>query len=286
MKYFITMIFTGVITMLITQASAQKFSNDTPITIENLAPENVWQIVEMTLKEKGFGLGKFLPEENKLSSNWIEWTSVAIKNRGRLIFTYEKPNLTFQMADRGYETKKGFEESIGNLSKKNYAEYLQSVADRITEINGNEAETKKAILSSELFPAFNPINKVNELVLTLKKSTEIDLHSTLEFSVHNTASYVVNVDIPIVNFYASISGGANSYGGSKWSRPDDMRRKATFQPGETLTLSVEYGSIWKTPILPRLEIKIICKSASGEKTQILKIYQIPLKDYVFNPEEQ
>ncbi len=284
MKNFLRLISAGMLIMLLSPVSAQKFSKDKPITIENLAPDNVWQIVEKTLKEKEFGVGKFIPNENKLYSGWIEWTSIAIKNRGILLFTYESPILTLQMADRGYETKKGWEETIGSLSKKNYDEYLQSVADRITEINSSAAETKKAIQNSELIHAFKPVNTVGEITLTLLKTSSDKSKTTLEFSVKNNATYAVTIFLPVAEVAKNIKGIGSEYVETKFSRPADVANKAIFQPGETLGVTFEYGYEWQLTTMPFFHVRIMGTNVEG-KWYELNMYQIPMNDYVFKPEE-
>lgn len=286
MKYFITLIFASIFILLISHAAAQKFSNDDPITIENISAEKVWQIVEMALNENNIPVGKLNMENGVLMSDWIEWNAIAIQNHARLYLKYETPSLVLKMADREYKSDKGWSEAIGNLSKKKYAEYIQAVADRITEIDKDEALTRQAVKTSKLIPAFNPVNTVGEVVLTLKETSYTELRPLLKFDVQNKASHAVTVDFPVINLYAAVAGGPNSYGGHKWSRPDEkMPRQAVMQPEETLTLTVEYGYKWKSPIIQRLELKIICKSVADEKTQIIKIFQIPLENYVFNPED-
>jgi hypothetical protein len=287
MKYYKTIIFASIFILLISPATAQKFSNDNPITIENLSAEKIWQIVEMAMNENNIPVGKFNMEQGVLMSDWIEWSAIAIQNHAHLYYKYDSPNLVLKIADREYKSDKGWSEAIGSLSKKKYAEYMQVVADRIIEINKDEALTRQAVKTSKLIPAFNPVNTVGEVVLTLKETSYTELRPLLKFDVQNKASHAVTVDIPITNLYASVTGGANSYGGHKWSRPDEkMPRQAVIQPGEILPLIVEYDYKWKSPIIQRLELKIICKSAADEKTQILKIFQIPLENYIFNPEDK
>jgi hypothetical protein len=284
MRYILSMMFTGVFTLLISHATAQKFSNDKPITIENLSHEKVWQIAEMAMNDSKIPVGKIDFDKGVLMSDWIEWTAIAIQNHARLYFKYDTPNLELKIADREYKSDKGWSEAVGSLSKKNYAEYMQAVADRIAEINKDEALTKQAIKTSKLIPAFNPVNTVGDIVLTLMKTSYSESLPVLEFAVVNKAAKAVTVDIPTTSFKKSVNTGGNNFGSHTWSRPDEMARKATMQPGETLTLTVKYDYKWLLNPIPKLDFKVICSSAGSEKTELVSIYQIPLNDYVFIPE--
>ena len=149
------------ILLLVTSFSySQIFGNDPEINIDNLAPESTWQIIEMALHENEMTIGEFKPSEGLLISEWITWTSLMISNRARLYFKQEGTTITLRIGDRSYESDKGWSEAIGKLSKKKYKAYVQSVADKINEINKNPDLIRKAIKTSKLIPAFNPINKL------------------------------------------------------------------------------------------------------------------------------
>jgi hypothetical protein len=183
MKHITILFLTGIFTMLTLPASAQKLSSDKPITISDISAEKVWQIAEMAMNDNKIPVGKLDLEKGLLMSDWLEWTAIAIQNHGRLFLKYDSPNLVLNMADREYKSDKGWAEAIGSLSKKNYATYMEAIADRINEINKDEALTKQAVKTSKLIPAFNPVNTVGELVLTLMKTQSPENHPVLDFTV-------------------------------------------------------------------------------------------------------
>jgi len=68
---------------------AQIFGNDPEIKINDLQPESVWQIAEMAMNDNKIPIGTLNLQENVLTSNFFEWTAIAIKNHARLYFKYE-----------------------------------------------------------------------------------------------------------------------------------------------------------------------------------------------------
>jgi hypothetical protein len=272
--------------MLISPASAQKPSSDQPISISNISAEKVWQIAEMAINDNKIPVGKLDMEKGLLVSDWLEWNAIAIQNRGRLMLKYDSPNLVLNMADREYKSDKGWVEAIGSLSKKNYATYMQTVADRITEINKDEALTKQAVKTSKLIPAFISVNTFDDLVFTVLKTGRIDNLPELEFSVLNKGTQESMTELPVVALKISADAGGRSFGYAIWSRPGDIKSKAVIQPGETLTFKVKYEYNWDFSNIPRLDLKVISIRAGKKNIETLSIYQIPLTDYVYKPEKE
>jgi hypothetical protein len=284
MKNIIGLIAAGILITFLSPVSAQKFSNDKPITIDNMAPGSVWQIAEMAMNENQIKPGKLNMAENTLQSDWIEWTAIAIQNHARLYLIFEDPILTVKIADREYMTKQGWSEAVGNLSKKNYADYVQSVADRIKEINASKELTTEAVRTSKLIHAFFAVNKEGGLVFTLMKANKPeDNRPELEFTVTNTSSSAVNTIIKGIPF-ATTGTAAGKF---SWSKPEAEKNTALIQPGETQTLTVKLapGYNWsKYDSIEELSINFETGTATIEKHK-LTIYNIPLKDFVYHPEE-
>ena len=260
---------------------AQVFGNDEPIKLENLQPESEWQIIEHSLLENNFKVASFKPEEGQLMSDWITWTSMMIKNRARLNFTKVGATITLRIADRSYNTKKGWSEAIGNLSKKKYQEYVESIANRINEINNNPDLKLTSVKSSKLIPAFNAVFMADELDFKLMKtSKDENQHLTLEYTVHNKSQKEVKVDIPIHAYRRSVVKGGGSGGSVKWSRPAEMVRNAVIQPDETLSLTFQYRYNWELNTVPRFDMRVICSGASVKNMHNMSIYSIPIP-YVY-----
>ena len=284
-KYFVILIFTGFFTIVITPASAQKLSSNEPITINDIAAAKVWQIAEMAMNDNKIPVGVLNIEKGLLMSDWFEWTTIDIQNHARFYFNYNSPNLVLKIADRGIKSANRWIIPKGSLSEEDYAEYMQALADRISEINKDETLTQKAIKTSKLIPAFSPVNTVDDLVFTLRQTHSPENHPVLKFTVLNKASIEVTADIPKVSLKQSATEGANHFGYQEWSRPEAIPSMAIIKPGESLTLTVKYDYDWNFTNIPRLDLKIISTRAGSKKTETLSIYDIPLADYVFKPEQ-
>jgi hypothetical protein len=257
---------------------AQIFGNDPEIKIDGLAPESVWQITEMAMNDNSIPIGQLNIAEGILMSDWIEWTAIAIKNHARLYFKYESSTLILKIADRQYQSEKGWAEAVGNLSKKNYKIYVQDVADRITAISKDASLTKTAVKTSKLIPAFNAVFMVDDLVFKLLKTSKNEnQHLTIEFSVQNKAKKETNVDIPLTGLKKTInSKQTGERGNVVWSRPAEMGRNAVIQPDETLSLTIEYATNWELNTLPQLDIRVNCNGGATKDIRYMSTYNIPL----------
>jgi len=256
------------------KSNAQIFGNDPEIRIDGLQPESVWQIAEMAMNDNSIPLGRFNQEKGILMSDWIEWTAIAIKNHAHIYLKYESPALIVKIADRQYASSEGWSEAIGNLSKKNYKEYVQNVADRITEISKDADLTKKAVKSSKLIPAFNPVFTVEGLVFKLMKTTKDESkHLLLEFTVHNETQKGIKVDIPMIEFQQKVEKVTGASGNIKWS-PTGSGRYAEIQPDETLSLTCEYAANWELNTIPQFDVRVICNEAGTAGLHIMPIYSI------------
>ncbi|MGE0021567.1 MAG: hypothetical protein AB7S72_17985 [Draconibacterium sp.] len=259
-------------------ATGQIFGNDPEIKIDGLAPESVWQITEMAMNDNSIPIGQLNIDEGILMSDWIEWTAIAIKNHARLYFKYESPTLILKIADRQYQSEKGWAEAVGNLSKKNYKLYVQDVADRITAISKDAGLTQTAVKTSKLIPAFSAVFMVDDLVFKLLKTGKNEnQHLTIEYSVQNNSKKEINVDIPLTGLKKTITSKQTGERGKVvWSRPAEMGRNAVIQPDETLSLTIEYAINWELNTLPQLDIRVNCNGGATKDIRYMSTYNIPL----------
>lgn len=275
MKTIISKLGIFVLILWSISATAQIFGNDPEIKIDGIAPESAFQIAEMAMNENSIPLGKFNYAEGVLMSDWIEWTAIAIKNHAHLYLHYENPVLTVKIADREYASNEGWSEAIGNLSKKKYKEYVQNVADRITEISKDAELTKKAVKTSKLIPAFDPVFTVEGLVFKLMKTNKDEnQHLLLEFTVHNGNQNEVNVDIPMVEFQQKVEKVTGASGKITWS-PSGSGRREVIQPNETLSLTCEYTKNWEMSTVPQFDVRVICNGGGSADLHTMPIYSVP-----------
>jgi hypothetical protein len=261
--------------------NAQVFGNDPEIKIENIAPNNAWQIVEMALTENNFAVGEFKYSEGLLLSNWISWKALMISNRARLYFEQDATTLTLKIADRNYKTDKDWAEAIGKLSKKKYKVYVQSVADKINEINSNPDLIRKAVKMSKLIPAFNPIQTIEPVEWKLIAVTNETKNSPkFVFEVKNNSINNLQVGVQYGILFPSVQSDDNSTRiQPDWEITDRTRGRyaSIIFPGETLklTMSMMGDNIWEMNTVPKLWMKIQHNSDSGN-LKILEMYSVPI----------
>jgi hypothetical protein len=267
------------IILLLTFSSinAQIFGNDPEIKIENIAPNNAWQIVEMALTENNFAVGEFKYSDGLLLSDWISWKAFMISNRARLHFKQDGTTLTLKIADRNYKTDKGWDEAIGKLSKKKYKVYVQAVADKINEINSNPDLIRKAVKTSKLIPAFNPMQTIESVEWKLIAVTnEIENSPKFVFEVTNNSANKLYVRPQWGPLLPSIQSDDISHR----VIPDwgiSGRDAPLIFPGETLkvTMKMMRNNTWEMNTVPKLWMKIQHNSDSGN-LKILEMYSVPI----------
>lgn len=277
MKHLTALIIAGFFALLIFPANAQIFGNDPEIKIDNMAPESVWQIAEMAMNENSIPIGKLNLAEGVLMSNWIEWTAIAIQNHAHLYLKYEAPTLTIKIADREYKSDKGYSEAIGSLSKKKYAEYVQSTADRITEISKDEALTGKAVKTSKLIPAFSAVHLVGDLEWKLISLVQTDkLRPNFVFEVTNKSNKPLKIKTHAADFLRGKTGVERGY--VKWDKPDDADYKGTtIGPGETVKGFFSTGAGYKVPTTQGYVLLVKYDENGDLKNQKeFKVYSIPM----------
>ncbi len=176
----------------------QTFSQQS-VTVNGLADGKQWQIIEKAFYENGYKVGKFMPEENTILTNWIEWNVLTIQNRGLIQVELSGQDVTISMIQRSFKTKDTWDPAIGKLSKKNKKKYLQKLADKIAEINASVDMTANAVENSILFPTFKSITKVNGVewrLDSISQHTDSPNKELMLFvTLTNTNSYPVTMEV-------------------------------------------------------------------------------------------
>lgn len=278
MKTGYKLIMTLAAIMILLPAQAQIFGNDPKIEIEGLSGDNAWQVIEMALLDNGFAPGEFNPGEGHLFSDWIQWTSIAISNRTRLYFTYAGGKTVLSIVDRGYKSDEGWSEAVGNLSKKNYKKFAQSVADRIQEIRDDDALVIKAIKDSKLIPAFKAVNMMGNVEWKLMSAQQTENERPeLLFEVTNKGSKPVKLT-SFGGEFEKMAGIGTARFGVKWEKSlEDNYKQTILKPGETIKAMVSVGAGYrlKTAIGYVMRIGMQYDDGNTEKMDV-KVYNVPL----------
>lgn len=270
--------------LLVTSFSySQIFGNDPEIVIENIAPESSWQIIEMALSENKISISHFKPSEGLLVSDWITWTSLMISNRARLYFKQDATSITLRIGDRTYKSNKGWVEAVGKLSKKNYKKFVQSVADKINKINSNPNFIKKAIKTSKLIPAFNPINIIGSIEWKLITAIQTEQNRPiLTFKITNKGSKAVTLT-SFGGEFENMGGVGTARFGTKWGKPDETNyKKTTLNPSEVMEVIIEIGQGYHLISAQGYVMTLRFEYFDGVKRkEALAIYNIPIP-FTFN----
>ncbi len=222
-------------------AHAQIFGDDPEMKVDGLKDNSVWQITEMALNEMDFGVGDFIPSENVLLSNWIQWNSLTIKNRARLHFKYSEGVLKINITDRAYKSNEGWSEAVGKLSKKNYKKFVKATADKIKEINADPEMVKKAVKSSKLIPAFCAVQNTGHLEWKLLSFEPApNDRPVMTFEVKNVSDKVLKIRA-VGGEFKKVSGIGTARFFFYWDRPDADDNKI-------ITLDPEATAIGKSPV--------------------------------------
>lgn len=228
-------------------------------TIENINSDKAIQIIEAVLKTTDFTLGQFDRTNKILTTDYFEWTSIAITNHARLRFDAKDDKLTISMVERQYKTDKGWEDTPTKLSKKNQKKYLDNLAAQISEASINEEFVNKALYDSELIKMFRPVVKIDDLEFKFIKGQkdvagkDVDGNSfevpnyIVEVEVTNTASAEVSFVLRTMRFKKNDGGYFNSLIPVKTSEWDHVSTKhhgilptVTLGAGETRTFYSYY----------------------------------------------
>ena len=215
------------------------------ITVDGLTEGKQWQIIEKAISDNGYEISKFLPDKNVIYTNWITWNSLTIQNRGLIEVKLNGNKATISMVQRAYKSTNGWTDSFGKLSKKNRKKFLQTLADKMLDINTVGASSAQAVLDSELFPAFKPVNNVlgMEFILT-SVSQDIGAENkaiTLSFNVKNTTSKTVKLELNLwgaKEIFKGSPGTIKNFIPGK--RVGGERFHKEFKPGESDTFSAHY----------------------------------------------
>ncbi len=262
--------------------NGQIFGNDPEYKIDDVAVDNIWQITEMALKEHSIKPGVFNTKEGVLITDWIEWESIAVKNRARLHIKYSSSAVTIKIADRQFKTKDGWSEAIGNLSKKKYSEYVVSVADKIKEILKDEELIKRAVFDSKLIPCFKAINFIDpiEWKLTGIKPLE-NGNLNFVFEVKNCGKNPVKIWPQMGFLFDKVQSEESDVRliTTGWSVTGRDREPTItiLQPSEVLivTFGILSNKTWASGSIPKLRIKIQYNSDSGN-LKFLELYNLPI----------
>ena len=257
----------------------KKLNQNDPEVVENIKSVEVWQIVESALREKGYILGEVKLEENIIYSDWIEWTSLAIKKRARIGFKYEEPILNILIMDRQYSSAEGWSEAMGKLAKATRKLYMQDVAEAVLKIRDDSEKVKEAILNSVIFPVFNPLHQVGNFQWTLCKTFRNEKSEVyFDFELINQGEKLTNLNAGMFDLYVALQGkSASGRGNVKWEKYVDNPKQTQFQPGDTIKMQAKVPNTynWTDPTVPMLIIKGIYNDGK-EVINNLKIYHIPI----------
>ncbi len=250
------------------------------VTVSGLANGKQWQIIEKAFYESGYKVGKFLPSENTLLTNWVQWKVITIENRGILKVELSGQDATISMIDRSYKTGDKWENAIGKLSKKNKKKYLQKLADKITEINASAEMTEDAVENSMLFPAFKSITKVLGVEWKVdsiyQKIDSPKKELMLCFTLTNTNSYPVTMEVNLwgaKEMFLGVQSELKNY------RDDGKTGYARFSPhlnpGDKASGVFYYTSTAIIPKIPKYYLGHRVNNVRGE----LIIYDIQVPYY-------
>ncbi len=262
------------------------YSQDS-FTVNGLTEGKQWQIIEKALYDNGYEIGEFIPTENVIYTNWIQWNSIAIQNRGLIEVKLTGQKATISMVKRSYKTEKGWEDAFGKLSKKNKKKYLLNLSTKISEIIASEKMTTDAVQNSILFPVFKSVNTVLGIEFTLN-SVYQDLESNdkplaISFTLKNNSGVVAKMEI---NFW----GSQNIFLGVPVKMENyNLKGKAGYskfigelKPNETATYSAYYKCSGVITKIPKYKHLI---HVNGKRKDLI-IHDIILPYYNKNVEKQ
>ncbi len=262
--------------------NGQIFGNDPEYKIDDVAVDNIWQITEMAIIEHSIKPGVFNIKEGVLVTDWIEWESIAVKNRARLHIKISSSTITIKIADRQFKTKDGWSEAIGNLSKKKYSEYVVSVANKIREILNDNELIKKAVINSKLIPCFKAINFIDpiEWKLTGIKPLE-NGNLSFTFEVKNSGLNPVKIWPQMGFLFDKVQSEKSDVRliTTGWSVTGRDREPTItiLQPSEVLTVTfgILSNKTWATGTISKLRIKIQYNSESTN-LKFLELFNVPI----------
>ncbi len=252
------------------------YSQDS-FTVNGLSEGKQWQIIEKAMYDNGYEIGKFIPADKVIYSNWITWNSLTIQNRGLVEIKLLGDKATISMIQRSYKTKDGWANAIGKLSKKNKKKYLLSLSTKISEIIASEKFTADAVQNSKLFPAFKPVNTVLGVEFTLNSMSQ-DIESenkelTLTYTVKNVSAQSVKIEVNLwgaKNIFLRIPGTMENFVPGK--RVGGERFHNELKPNEIATFSAHYRC---TEIITKIPKYTQLIHANGKRKELV-IHDIKL----------
>ncbi len=138
-------------------------------TVNGLKTENVWQLVEKALSDKGMAVDKFEPAQNKLITTYQEFTAMMVKNRARLQFTYSGALLAVSAVEKQYQSASGWTDAVikGSQAEK---QLITPLVERIKSILSDPVALSQAIENSGLIPSRQQSAPVQSALTTISNS--------------------------------------------------------------------------------------------------------------------
>jgi hypothetical protein len=174
------------------------------VTVNGLKPDNVWQVVEKALSEKGVAIDKFQPDQNRLTTTFMEFTAMMVKNHARLQFDFAGDVLMINAIEKQYISGTGWVDAVikGTQAEK---QLIPPVADKINAILSDPAAVQKAIEQSTLIPAKNKPAVVQGAVTSVSNTvTQV----TAKFaSIDNAVKVIADELMPFSEGLAAVKKG-------------------------------------------------------------------------------
>lgn len=158
--------------------------------VENVKTADAVQIIEAAAKSLNYRLAQFDRANKIITTDWIEWTSIAIRNRAKIKFVANANQVTITMIDRSYKTKDGWAKSPTNLSKRNKKKYLGTLATKIAAIATNLKLSEQAVYNSVLIRKFKKTITINGLEWRFLKGER-----DVEMEKANIPNYVIRLSV-------------------------------------------------------------------------------------------
>ena len=210
--------------------------------VSGVSSKNAVQIIEQAANDLGYKLSEFDAVNKIIISDWFEWTSVAIANRGRLRFVVSDDEVSITMPDRQYKSSEGWSNTPSALSKKNQEKYLGGFAEKITEINNNPKATEMAVYNSMLVKMFRPFVELQGLEWKFTKADKIldeKAHTVVQLNVTNKTNGALTVSLGDFSFRESVKGGEgtkNGYSVVSFDEVSGRTTKSVLSAGETKSI--------------------------------------------------
>ena len=256
------------------------FAQEIPTqTVSGVSTKNAVQIIEQAANDLGYKLSEFDAVNKIIISDWFEWTSVAIANRGRLRFAVLDDKVIITMPDRQYKSSEGWSNTPSALSKKNQEKYLGDFAEKITEINNNPKATEMAVYNSMLVKMFRPFVELQGLEWKFMKGEKVideKPHTVVQLIVTNKSNGVIAVSLGDFVFRESnkgAGGAKNGYSTISFDQVNGHSIKSELAAGETKNIFLYSLMNQNFPeVIPYFDMSVTVQNKKYE----LKNYNMPI----------